>query len=249
VADVAGVVALLVPLGCWRWCCGRRFRCPERFQAAAVLGVRAWQDSYLVARRPTAFGGAGVLSRLRQELTDPAALGLAADRAALEQLLGLIESWAPYLPGQVVSAALMVALLALLLGRWWQAGLFNPGGFRPEFQELRLGRPLAAGWRWLLFAARLVSHWPSLVNVALVLGTLYTLQGIAAGPRGRLQAAALTGLAAVFLLAAGSAALADGHGAGHRRCLGRFSEPDPAASGKAESTSIFPHASKIFGVG
>ena len=147
------------------------------FQAAAVLGVAGVAGAYLVFPDPTAWWR-GLLSRLRQEFTDPAALGLAADRAAWEQLLGLIESWAPYLPGHAVSAALMVALLALLLGRWWQAGLFNPGGFRPEFQELRLGRVMA-GLTLLLFAAMLVAHWPPLVNVALVLGTLYTLQGIA----------------------------------------------------------------------
>jgi len=41
-----------------------------------------------------------------------------------------------------------------------------------------LGRVMA-GLTLLLFAAMLVAHWPPLVNVALVLGTLYTLQGIA----------------------------------------------------------------------
>lgn len=32
----------------------------------------------------------------------------------------------------------MTVALCLLLARWWQAGLYNPGGFRDEFQSFRL---------------------------------------------------------------------------------------------------------------
>jgi hypothetical protein len=35
------------------------------------------------------------------------------------------------------------ALLALVIGRWWQAILYNPGGFRQEFHEFRLSRTQA----------------------------------------------------------------------------------------------------------
>jgi hypothetical protein len=66
----------------------------------------------------------------------------------------------------------------LLLGRWWQALLFNPGGFRPEFHQLRLGRPLAL-LALALFGAAVLSGWPVLSNLVLVLGTLYSVQGIA----------------------------------------------------------------------
>lgn len=41
------------------------------------------------------------------------------------------------------SASLMV--VALLLARWWQALLYNPGGFREEFHALRLSLPVALG--------------------------------------------------------------------------------------------------------
>lgn len=33
----------------------------------------------------------------------------------------------------------------LLLARWWQAMLYNPGGFRTEFHQLRLPLPVAVG--------------------------------------------------------------------------------------------------------
>ena len=38
----------------------------------------------------------------------------------------------------------ITATLALVLGRWWQALLYNPGGFREEFHQLRMPLPLAA---------------------------------------------------------------------------------------------------------
>jgi hypothetical protein len=46
----------------------------------------------------------------------------------------------------ILIAGLMAALvafnavLALVIGRWWQAMLYNPGGFREEFHEFRLSR-------------------------------------------------------------------------------------------------------------
>lgn len=44
------------------------------------------------------------------------------------------------------AAALSASLIGcLLLGRWWQALLYNPGGFGEEFRQLRLGRSLALG--------------------------------------------------------------------------------------------------------
>lgn len=40
--------------------------------------------------------------------------------------------------------AVASTVAALLLARWWQAMLYNPGGFRQEFHQLRLPLPLAA---------------------------------------------------------------------------------------------------------
>lgn len=44
----------------------------------------------------------------------------------------------------VMAAGMMASLIGcLLLGRWWQALLFNPGGFGEEFRQLKLGRAMA----------------------------------------------------------------------------------------------------------
>ena len=143
------------------------------FQAAALLSLLGVAGFYLALGDPAVWWG-GVLGQWEQALTPLAP----ADRTTLDQLLALLKEWAPYLPGQAVGAALLFVLAGLLLGRWQQALLFNPGGFQPEFHQLRLGRPLAALTLALLGAA-LWSAWPPLTNLMLVLGLLYTVQGIA----------------------------------------------------------------------
>ncbi|CRI55143.1 hypothetical protein ACVWY1_002688 [Pseudomonas sp. TE6288] len=65
---------------------------------------------------------------------------------ALEKALPQFEGQ-PVLPGELIgpllvaSSAVMLqlfSLLALMLARYWQAALYNPGGFGREFRELRL---------------------------------------------------------------------------------------------------------------
>jgi len=56
----------------------------------------------------------------------------------------------PQLSSTLVSGALGwgvsgYVVLSLLLARWWQALLYNPGGFRSEFHQLRLPPVLALG--------------------------------------------------------------------------------------------------------
>ena len=45
--------------------------------------------------------------------------------------------------GLVAAGLSMNIMLGLLIGRAWQASLYNPGGFASEFQQLRLGKPAA----------------------------------------------------------------------------------------------------------
>lgn len=51
------------------------------------------------------------------------------------------EDWViSFLPGLFISSLMFGTILSLLLGRWWQAVNFNPGGFAEEFQSLNLGK-------------------------------------------------------------------------------------------------------------
>ncbi|MDG4554185.1 MAG: hypothetical protein P9E24_08050 [Candidatus Competibacter sp.] len=170
---------LWVLLTCWTplWVLALLLRATASLSAtvriAALLGLLGVGGFYLALGDPAIWWSV-VLDGVRQGVM---ALP-SGERATLEQLLELLRSWAPLLPGQVVGATLLFVLAGLLLGRWWQALLFNPGGFRPEFHQLRLGRPLAL-LALALFGAALLSGWPVLSNLVLVLGTLYSVQGIA----------------------------------------------------------------------
>lgn len=46
----------------------------------------------------------------------------------------------------IMAADIFVALLCLILARFWQAGLYNPGGFKAEFHALRFSGRLLVGW-------------------------------------------------------------------------------------------------------
>jgi hypothetical protein len=62
-------------------------------------------------------------------------------QAQLQEIMGN----AVPLMNAIMAAGLFISLVAtLLISRWWQAGLFNPGGFKQEFYSLQLPRGLIA---------------------------------------------------------------------------------------------------------
>ncbi len=81
----------------------------------------------------------------------------------------------------VVVALTLNILFSLFVGRWWQALLYNPGGFRAEFHQLRLPKALS----WIAIAVMLVSMFAQqgagmlAGNLMIVLVFFYLLQGLA----------------------------------------------------------------------
>lgn len=63
------------------------------------------------------------------------------------------EQLARLMTAIMVIALTLNVLLSLFVGRWWQATLYNPGGFKEEFHQLRLPKALA----WITIAVMLVS--------------------------------------------------------------------------------------------
>lgn len=95
---------------------------------------------------------------------------------ATEALFGAIARW---MTGAFAAALVFQWLLGLFLGRWWQALLYNPGGFGAEFRELRLPRVLGVAGLVLLAVIGLFPG-PGLVpDLVIVLMPLYFLQGLA----------------------------------------------------------------------
>jgi hypothetical protein len=115
--------------------------------------------------------GRALLAQLLEPVLQPLQLP-GPQQTAIEATL------APFILGLFIANGLLSVLLSLMLGRWWQALRFNPGGFGAEFRELRLGR-YPALLAVLVFAGTLLWQWPLLVNLALLLLVIYALQGIA----------------------------------------------------------------------
>jgi hypothetical protein len=95
---------------------------------------------------------------------------------AAEALFGAIARW---MTGAFAAALVLQWVLGLFLGRWWQALLYNPGGFGQEFRDLHLQRVLGIGGLVLLALIGLFRG-PGLVpDLLIVLMPLYLLQGLA----------------------------------------------------------------------
>jgi len=73
--------------------------------------------------------------------------------AAAVALQQLAKSAAPFMTGMLMAALMLSFSMSVLLARWWQALLYNPGGFGREFRALRLGRHFAVVAMVVLAAA------------------------------------------------------------------------------------------------
>ena len=117
------------------------------------------------------------LEVFKQQLELAAANGGNPERA--EQMLAQMPPLtAEHLLGNLAFMQMLLTLISLFTARWWQAKLYNPGGFQQEFYQLRLSRTnilvLVAGlvlfssiegyhqWAWL-FAIPII-----IVGIALV---------------------------------------------------------------------------------
>ena len=97
--------------------------------------------------------------------------------AALHQVMGRI---AHMMTGMFAAAITFGIVISLFLARWWQAILYNPGGFRQEFYALRLGK--AFGIVTVAVAAVALAALPgtgALRDVLPLLVLLQLLQGLA----------------------------------------------------------------------
>ncbi|MCW8196050.1 hypothetical protein F6455_14755 [Proteobacteria bacterium 005FR1] len=66
-----------------------------------------------------------------------------AQQAENAEAAAQVEVTPALVAGLIAALVGFNALLALVVGRWWQAMLYNPGGFRQEFHEFRLSRTQA----------------------------------------------------------------------------------------------------------
>ena len=137
--QLGGVFLLVLWLPVWVLAMSlRRTASPVRSILLAMLfGLLLLLGFYLAVEDPTQWW----LGMLRQ-LLEPMLQQI--PEAELLQIEANMLVLAAQMSG-MMAAGMMASLLGcLLLGRWWQAQLFNPGGFGDEFRRLQLGQKLAA---------------------------------------------------------------------------------------------------------
>ena len=80
--------------------------------------------------------------------------------------------------GIIATATSLLWLVSLLLARWWQSLLIEPGSFVREFTELQLGK-VVAGCGLFFFGITFFAQSPVIIEVIAVLMAIFMIQGIA----------------------------------------------------------------------
>ena len=126
---------------------------------------------------------------LSQEIVKilPMALGDLYQQLSVDERARFASLIAPVLTGLIAALLQIVSVLSLILGRYWQALLYNPGGFGREFRSIRI----PVGPAMLLLALMVVG--PNLgsqmaltvlfCSVPLVFAGLALIHGLAAQKR------------------------------------------------------------------
>ncbi len=143
---------------------------------------------------------AALASELQKVLPD--ALSGAYQQLSVEERGRLESLLVPVLTGLLAALLQIVTLLSLMLGRYWQAALYNPGGFGSEFRALRFPPILAM----LLLVGMLLGPnlgaqlavLTPLCSVPLVFAGLALMHGLVA--QGRLPRFWLVGLYVTLVL-------------------------------------------------
>ena len=80
------------------------------------------------------------IEALAQEIVKilPLALGDLYQQLSVDERARFASLIAPVLTGLIAALLQVVSVLSLILGRYWQALLYNPGGFGREFRAIRI---------------------------------------------------------------------------------------------------------------
>ncbi|MBT9099449.1 DUF2232 domain-containing protein [Methylovulum psychrotolerans] len=111
-------------------------------------------------------------------MMDPANLPPDAPIADFKHTAAIISH---YMTGIVATGSVFSLLFGLFLGRWWQANLYNPGGFKTEYLALRMPTRFAAASLLVIAAAQASSGVLSEAawNISVLLLVLYGIVGTA----------------------------------------------------------------------
>ncbi len=147
----------------------------EALAVTALLSVAVLVGFYMIVGDVTAWWR-GVLEGILAPVLENAPMPVSGAEQA-----GIINSVATVMSGFMVSAIAYSTMINLFIGRWLQAILFNPGGFREEFHALRLGRPAAIFAAVAIGLAAMVSGGFAgfAVNLLILMIAVFSIHGLA----------------------------------------------------------------------
>ncbi len=143
-------------------------------EIAVLLGIMAVIGFYIYASEP-----ALIWQSMLEEMVKPM-LASNADMP-VDEIRQSIQSFSHYMTGGIIAGTVYGLLFGLFLARMWQAALYNPGGFREEYLELRVRPKLAlvsilvAVIAWLMSGVISEICW----NISILFVVLYTFVGTA----------------------------------------------------------------------
>jgi uncharacterized protein YybS (DUF2232 family) len=140
---------------------------------AGLFGVMLVVGIYLATDNPVTWW-----SEALQKVLAPALEGAA--KARIDEMSAAVSQVARLMTGLMGGLMGLTLLGCLFIARWWQAMLYNPGGFKGEFQQLRLGRgfalvTLAVGMLLLISSSETM---PIATDLLVVLVMLFMIQGL-----------------------------------------------------------------------
>ncbi|MES9850395.1 MAG: DUF2232 domain-containing protein [Candidatus Thiodiazotropha sp. L084R] len=141
-------------------------------QAGLAFGILAILMQYISMGDPVTFW--------RKYLEPMAQRFIEAGLFDQAQSVQVLDQLSQMMCGLVAVGFLLQLLLSLFVARWWQAILYNPGGFSTEFQQMRLHRLVGvAGAAAMLLGLLPENAYPAFVGClgAVILGLVF-LQGM-----------------------------------------------------------------------
>lgn len=142
-------------------------------EVATLLGMLGVAGFYIIHDAPAAVWLENMKHMLEPMLE---AAPPEIDRAEIERRL---ETVSHYMTGSAAAVAVAVWTMGLVLARWWQSLLYNPGGFRDEYLALRIGSKAAYGCL-VFIVLGVTGALPELSwNILQPAGVLYLMAGTA----------------------------------------------------------------------
>ena len=132
---LALTVLMLIWLPVWALSVNLRRRADQGQSAllASVFGMMVVMSFHLITESPAQWWEGFALEYFSQVSEQLAPAERLQFEANVSQTAGIMT-------GISAMGLSITLLLSLMLGRWWQALLVNPGGFGEEFRALRIGR-------------------------------------------------------------------------------------------------------------